>query len=126
MVDKALSVTVSLYKRQIAQIKQFVEKSKRFNTESAFMQMLVDNYFGKRVTLKDVMLFIGYPLIFVGVMMYVANITDGINRDLLDEGFIVGELVFQNQIFYIIGFMFLGIAIAGGYYYVSKTRNGDV
>ena len=125
MVDKALSVTISLYQSQIKRIKEFVKKSSRFNTESAFMQMLVDNYFGKRVTMKDVMLFIGYPLIFVGVMMYVANITDNINRQLLDEGFIVGELIFQNQIFYIIGFMFLGIAIAGGYYYVSKTRNGD-
>ena len=121
MPDKALSVTLSLYNSQVKKIKKTVKKSNRFNSESALVQYIIDAHFGKQVTFKDIMAYIGYPLIFVGVMLYVASSTQHINEKLLRAGLLT-DLLFQNQIFYIIGFMFLGITIAGAYLYVAKTR----
>lgn len=114
MEDRAIGVSVSLYQSQINMIRKFTKKSNRFKSEASVIQQAVDDFFnqGKKTLAKNFMLFMGYPLIIMTTMWYVATSTISVNNILMEQGYYLNELFIQSQIFLIIGFAWLGIFTA--------------
>jgi len=121
MTDKAEGSTVSFYQSHINKIDNLIKNSNKFKTRAAFLQFLVDEYFNKKTGMKDFAIFIGYPLIFTIVMLYVAVTTQSVNLLLLDAN-IISDLLIYTQIYYLIGFVFLGLLFAGFIFIWHKAR----
>lgn len=125
-VDKTSSCNFSLYNSQIKQIEKYLNRTKKFRTVSSFFQHLVDNFFNKSKgsLVKNFMLYTGYPLIIVVIMLYVARSTQNIESALLIEGYFLSILHDQSMIFLVIGFLWLGITAATTYAFMLKLRKG--
>ena len=112
-----------LKKRHVDRVEKFLKQSKKFRSVSAFYQYLTEEFFNKKTGAKDFMLFMGYPMIFAGIMLYVAITTQNVNEVLLQHN-IVSDLFLYNQIYFVIGFAFIGIIIAGFVFIWSKAKEG--
>lgn len=125
-VDKTSSCNFSLYNSQIKQIEEYLNRTKKFRTVSSFFQHLVDNFFNKSKgsLIKNFMLYTGYPLVIVVIMLYVARSTQNIESALLTEGYFLSVLHDQSMIFLVIGFLWLGITAATTYAFMLKIRKG--
>ena len=125
--DKTVNVSVSLYNSQVDKIKKYVKHSKRFNSHAALFQHMVNNFFetDKSSILKEFMVYTGYPVIIITIMLYVFITTESINMLLLDHGVYLNELLVQSRIFLVIGFAWIGLACALTYYFFSKHRSQD-
>lgn len=139
MVDRAVGVNISLYQSQYNKVKKFA-KTKNFRSDAAAFQYILDDFFKKsrKKILKDFMVYAGYPVIFAGLMLYISLSTQKINEllvknavlsdviaNMLSDTGILYDLMVQNQIFYIIGFAWIGIGIAGFAVFFSKYRSKD-
>jgi len=120
MKDRAEDAHLSLYTSDKLYVNELV-KAKRFKNPSDCIQFLIRNFKKNdgKIGLKNFMLFVGYPMIFAVVMLYVAITTQRVNESLLKH-LIISELIIYNQIYFIIGFAFLGIIIAGFVFILSK------
>ena len=123
MIDKAVALTVSVYQSQVDKVRTFVKHSTKFKTEASFFQYMIDDFFNKKTGVKDFMLYLGYPMIFAGIMLYVAITTQNVNETLLRHD-IISDLFIYNQIYFVIGFAFIGIIIAGFALIWSKIKEG--
>ena len=127
MVDKDVSrsVNISLYESQINKVEQFLNHNKKFKSVSAFFQELIDDFFrtDNRSIFKDFMIYLGYPVVLMSLMLYVAAATDSVNKILINKGFFYSDLTNLSNMFYIIGFLFLGITIASVYFLWSKVQS---
>jgi len=121
MTDKTVGVSITLYKSQIDKVEKYLSDTKKFKSVASFFQYLVDNFFNKKTGMKDFAIFIGYPLIFTIVMLYVAVTTQSVNLLLLDAN-IISDLLIYTQIYYLIGFVFLGLLFAGFIFIWHKAR----
>lgn len=123
MADKTVGISISLYKNQVSRVEKFLNQSKKFKSVASFFQYLVDDFFNKKTGVKDFMLYLGYPMIFAGIMLYVAITTQNVNETLLRHN-IISDLFIYNQIYFVIGFAFIGIIIAGFALIWSKIKEG--
>ncbi len=121
---KAYQVSVSLYEDQINKIKNFVNKSNKFKTDASFFQHIVDEFFKKQQQNKTIsfLSYCGYPLIIMILMLYVAISTSNLNKILMDKNIYFNELYIQQNIYFIVGFLWLSIFAGSIWVYVSKKR----
>jgi hypothetical protein len=122
--NRAYGVTISLYNNQINQIRHHVKHSKKFKTEAAFFQSMVDEYFkkDKKKVIGTFLMYLGYPMVIMSLMLYVATSTDTINIKLMEKGFFFSDLTYLANTFFLIGFAFIGITLASFYVLWSKIR----
>lgn len=122
--DRALGVTISLYNSQINKIREHVKNSKKYKTEAAFFQHIVDDYFNreKKNIIKNFILYLIYPIVLSSLMLYVAITTDGINKLLAGQGYFVVELAYVANNFYLIGFGCLSLLFVSMYLLIYKLR----
>ena len=121
---KACSVNISLYENQINKMEKLIKKSLRFRTPSALLQHMVDEYF-KKVHGSKIRLFLsycGYPLIIMATLLYIAMSTVRLNTILVRQGVYFEELYVQQQIYYILGFLWLSIFAASIWTYIVKKK----
>lgn len=124
MEDRAIGVNISLLEKgHIRRVEKYLKQSKKFRSVSAFYQYLTDDFFKRKTGAKDFMLFMGYPMIFAGIMLYVAITTQNVNEVLLQHN-IISDLFLYNQIYFVIGFAFIGIIVAGFVFIWSKAKEG--
>lgn len=123
MPDKTTGVSITLYKSQVEQVEKFLNNSKKYKSVASFFQHLVDNFFekDKKARVKDFMLYMGYPMIFSAVMLYIAITSQKVNETLL-KNLIISDLILYSQIYLVIGFAWLGILIAGFVFLIYKPK----
>lgn len=123
--DRTTNVSISLYKSQIHKVEQFLRHTKKYKSLASFFQFLVDDYFktSNKGLLKDFMIYLGYPIILMTLMLYVAKSTDDVNQLLINKGFFYSDLTYLSNMFFIIGFLFLGITMTCAYFWYSKYQS---
>jgi len=119
--NPSVNVTATLKQSQVDQIVEFQKKhKKRYPSNASAFQHIVDNFFkgGKRKNIT----FLLYPFIIMILMLYAGISTVNLNSILIEQGLYFNELYIQQQIFYIIGFLFLSITIASflWFFYVKR------
>ena len=123
MKDRAEDAHISLYViRDKSYINQLI-KNKRFKNPSDAIQFFIA-YFKKhdgKMGVKDFMLYMGYPMIFTAFMLYIASTAQKVNETLL-ENLIISDLILYSQIYFVIGFAWLGILIAGFVFLIYKPK----
>lgn len=122
MVDKKVRVTFNIFESQLNQIRNEVKHNKNHNSEAEAIRHIIHSYFTNRK--QQIMVYFGYPAVVVALMLYVAVTTQNLHTKLLDNGYFFNDLYAQSQIFYIIGFCWIGIAIAGYYWMYMKLKGG--
>lgn len=119
--DRARSVTFSLYESQINNLVEYRKKHKRFKYEAALVQHIIDSFFTPNIK-REFLVYVGYPIIITALMLYVAISTQALNDILAKEGYLFNELLVQTNIYYVIGFMWLGILMASVYWFFNKMK----
>ena len=124
-MGKSYNVSISLYESQINKIKNHVKKSNKFRTEASFFQHIVDEYFKKQQQsgVRTFLSYCGYPIIITAIMLYVAMSTIKLNQILVEQSFYFNDLYIQQNIYFIIGFLWLSITAASMWTYISKKKS---
>lgn len=123
MIDKVVGTNIGLRQSQIKQIEEYLNNTKKYKSVASFFQHLVDNFFkqDKKTMAKDFMLYLGYPMIFTAVMLYVAATAQKVNETLL-KNMILSDMIIYGQVYFVIGFAWLGILIAGFVFLMYKPK----
>jgi len=124
--DPAIRVSISIKESKRNQILSHVKKH-NYRSEAALWDEIINYFFNKdkKGVLKNFMVFMGYPLLIVGLMLYVSLTTQNANEILIKQGYYFNELYLANQVFYIIGFAFLGLTMPLTYLFFYKMKKKE-
>jgi hypothetical protein len=114
--DRAIGVNISLYPKQIENVRIFSESTKCDSLSEAY-QYVIDDFFNRdrKQLKKEFMIYLFYPIIFCAFASLSAVFTSNVNRILLEKGLYFNELYILSQAFLVIGFGSISILIASIY-----------
>jgi len=119
-VAKAEKPSYSLYPSHTEKISSYA-KNNNFRSDSAALQYIIDEFFKQKNKIMGIfMLYIGYPLIIVSLMLFVYLMTHNVNEILIGKDFYFNELYILDQVFLIMGMGALGITIPLIYIFKKK------
>ena len=121
--NRATGVHTSLYPENIDIIKKHREQQ-QFNSDAAALQDII-TFFGKnyeKTTMKNFLVFIGYPMIINLVLWGISRILYGLSSDMMEQGIpfqALHELASTVNLIAIAVFMFLAASI---FLFIKQTR----
>jgi len=122
--DKTSRVSITLRNSQVKNIEEHLNSTKKFTSVANFFQVLVDEYFNKinSIGWRRVILLIVYPILIATIMLYVGITSTGVNKILWENG-ITTDLLIYTQTYYLIGFLFFAIMIAGFIFIIGRRKS---
>lgn len=121
--DRAIAVNISLYPKQIENVRIFTEATKCRSLSEAY-QYIIDDFFNKdkEQLKKQLMIYLFWPIIFCTFASFASIFTGNVNGILIKQGLYFDELYTLSQIFMVIGFGSVGILIASIYLLRNKMK----
>jgi hypothetical protein len=112
-------ITVYVESEHVDGIKNLVETNK-FKSEGEAARYIFNEHFSKFKKIKDIMVYIGYPILLSALMLYVAIATENVNKILIGKELFFAELTYLANTFHIIGFGIIGVLLLPGTYLYFK------
>ncbi|MBE3095358.1 MAG: hypothetical protein IMZ52_10040 [Actinobacteria bacterium] len=124
--ERAIGVSISLYPKQIENVRVFSEATKANSLAEAY-QYIIDDFFNRdrKQLKKEFMVYLFYPIIFCAFASLSAVFTSNVNKILLEKGIYFNELYILSQVFLIIGFGSISVLIASIYLLRRKLIEND-
>jgi hypothetical protein len=121
--DKAIGVNISLYPKQIENVRIFSGGNK-FHSLSEAYQYIIDDFFNKdkEQLKKQLMVYLFWPIVFCAFASFASIFTGKVNGILIKQGLYFDELYTLSQIFMVIGFGSVGILAASIYLLRNKMK----
>ena len=116
--DTLETISATLFKSQITALEKILRHNKkRYGSASGLLRHAVDFFLNSRKLtkfdkIKEFMLFLGYPVIIMSILLYITRSMNNIEIILSKNELFLAELSYLNNIITILGFATLSITFS--------------